>query len=82
MSNYFDNQKKWAWNVTNEKATITTDHGTHTHTLDLTNVPIGELADNTGQVMGDAHREAAHDFDTPTIDAGNEGIDPGGGGIE
>ena len=48
MSNYFDNQKKWAWTVTNEKATITTDHGTHTHTLDLTNVPIGELADNNG----------------------------------
>lgn len=62
MANYFDNQTNWSWNVTADKAEVITDHGTHTHTLDLTEVSVGDLADNTGQVMGDAHRAASHDF--------------------
>lgn len=66
MANYFDNQKSWSWNVTGDKAEVITDHGTHTHTLDLTEVSVGELADNTGQVMGDAHRAASHDFKEET----------------
>lgn len=62
MANYFDNQTSWSWNVTADKAEVITDHGTHTHTLDLTEVSVGDLVDNTGQVMGDAHRAASHDF--------------------
>ena len=62
MSNYFDNQDKWSWQVSDKEVLVTTDHGNHTHTMDITNVPIGELADHTGQVMGDAHRAASHDF--------------------
>ena len=66
MANYFDNQKSWSWNVTEDKAEVITDHGTHTHTLDLTEVSVGELADNTGRVMGGAHRAASHDFKEET----------------
>lgn len=62
MANYFDNQSKWSWQVSDNKVLVTTDHGSHTHTMDVTNVPIGEMADHTGQVMGDAHRAATHDF--------------------
>lgn len=62
MSNYFDNQNKWSWQVSDKEVLVTTDHGNHTHTIDITNVPIGEMADHTGQVMGDAHRAASHDF--------------------
>ena len=62
MSNYFDNQDKWSWNISEKEVLVTTDHGDHTHTLDITNVPIGEMVDNTGQVMGDAHRAASHNF--------------------
>lgn len=52
MSNYFDNQDKWSWQVDDDGVHVTTDHGDHTHTLDVTNVPIGEMTDNTGQVNG------------------------------
>ena len=62
MSNYFDNQDKWSWQINNKTVEVTTDHGDHTHTLNLTNVPIGEMVDHTGQVMGDAHRSVSHDF--------------------
>lgn len=64
MTNYFDNQDKWSWHVSQEDktASITTDHGTHTHTLEVGNISIGEIVENTGQVMGDAHRAASHDF--------------------
>lgn len=62
MANYFDNQSKWSWQVSDNRVLVTTDHGSHTHTMDVTNVPIGEMADHTGQVMGDAHRAASHDF--------------------
>lgn len=62
MANYFDNQKNWSWKVTDKSVQITTDHGSHTHTLDLTNVPIGNLSTNCGQTMGDAHRRAEHDY--------------------
>jgi hypothetical protein len=62
MSNYFDNQNKWCWQVTDKEVLVITDHGTHTHTVEITDVPIGEMVDNTGQVMGDAHRAASHDF--------------------
>ena len=72
MSNYFDNQDKWSWQVDDDGVHVTTDHGDHTHTLDLTNVPIGEMTDNTGQVMWDAHRAASHDF---SVDAEMENIE-------
>lgn len=62
MANYFDNQTKWSWQISDNEVLVTTDHGTHTHTMEVTNVPIGEMMDNTGQVMGDAHRAASHDF--------------------
>lgn len=62
MSNYFDNQDKWSWQISDKEVLVTTDHGDHTHTMDVTNVPIGEMVDHTGQVMGDAHRAASHDF--------------------
>ena len=89
MANYFDNQDKWSWQVSDKEVLVTTDHGNHTHTLEVTNVPIGEMVDNTGQVMGDAHRAASHDFkeeaeleseidEEEEIDA-SEGIDDGEG---
>lgn len=62
MSHYFDNQKSWEWHVTDDKAVVITDHGNHTHTLDLTNVSVGDLSENTGKTLGDAHRAATHDF--------------------
>ncbi|MCD7749517.1 MAG: hypothetical protein LUH42_05660 [Oscillospiraceae bacterium] len=67
MSNYFDNQTNWSWNVSDGKVTVTTQHDQptpHSHTLDVTNVPIGEMADHTGEIMGDAHRTASHDYAT------------------
>jgi hypothetical protein len=62
MSNYFDNQEKWSWQISEKGVYVTTDHGDHTHTLQVTDVPVCEMNDNTGQVMGDAHRFASHDF--------------------
>lgn len=62
MANYFDNQDKWSWKISDKEVLVTTDHGDHTHTMEVTNVPIGEMVENTGQVMGDAHRAASHDF--------------------
>lgn len=62
MANYFDNQDKWSWQISDKEVLVTTDHGDHTHTMEVTNVPIGEMVENTGQVMGDAHRAASHDF--------------------
>lgn len=64
MSHYLDNQTSWEWHVDSKKAVVVTDHGTHTHTLDLTDVSVGELSDNPGKVLGDAHRAAPHDFKT------------------
>ena len=64
MSNYFDNQKNWSWIVDDEGAKVFTDHGTHTHTVDVTNIPIGEMANNTGKAMGDTHRITPHDYKT------------------
>lgn len=73
MSNYFDNQDKWSWQITDNEALVITDHGDHTHTIKVTNVPIGEMINHTGQVMGDAHRAASHDFkeDTEMKNIGN-----------
>lgn len=62
MGNYFDNQSNWEWHNSNGSIQVYTDHGTHTHTLDLTNIPIGAMIDNPGQTIGDAHRAASHDF--------------------
>ena len=62
MANYFDNQSNWSWDVSEKNVLVTTNHGDHTHTLNVTNVPIGDMVDNTGQVMGDAHRAASHDY--------------------
>lgn len=67
MSNYFDNQDKWSWQISDNEVLVTTDHGDHTHTMNITNVPIGEMVDHTGQVMGDAHRSVSHDFKEETV---------------
>ena len=67
MSNYFDNQDKWSWQISDKEVLVTTDHGDHTHTMDITNVPIGKMVDYTGQVMGDAHRSVPHDFKEETV---------------
>ena len=75
MSNYFDNQEKYSWNVSTDGALVITDHGDHTHTLDITDISIGELVNNTGQVMGEAHRAASHDYKTISSEAkNNEGL--------
>lgn len=65
MSNYFDNQNKWSWEIDGEKVIVTTEHAQpkpHSHTMDVTNVSIGEMADNPGKVMGEAHRSVTHDY--------------------
>lgn len=62
MSNYFDNQANWSWNVSDSFVKIETDHGSHTHTIDITNATIGDMYDNLGQTMGDAHRAADHNY--------------------
>lgn len=62
MSNYFDNQSQWSWRISEEGVFVTTDHGNHTHTLEVTNISIGEMANQTGEVMGKAHRAAPHDY--------------------
>lgn len=65
MSNYFDNQSTWSWHIDKDHVTVTTEHTQpkpHSHTLDVTNVPIGEMVDNPGKVMGQAHRAASHDY--------------------
>jgi len=62
MSNYFDNQNRWSWTVTKDSVSITTDHGDHCHTLDLSHVTLGDLMDQCGQTMGDAHRAVDHDY--------------------
>lgn len=61
MSNYFDNQGRWSWTVTDDSISVITDHGNHTHTVDLNNVTLGDMIDNCNQTMGDAHRDANHD---------------------
>lgn len=71
MSNYFDNQSNWHWTVSSNRVTVTTDHGDHTHTLDLTSTPIGELSTHIGKVMGEAHRAASHDFKDQTSRKGS-----------
>lgn len=72
MSNYFDNQSSYSWKVSQDSVLVTTDHGDHTHTLDITNVPIGEIVDNTGKVMGEAHRAASHDYKASNISTEKE----------
>ena len=61
MSNYFDNQDRWSWTVTDESVLVKTDHGTHTHTLNLTDSKFGDLVENGGKTLGDAHRSVSHD---------------------
>ena len=61
MSDYFENNKKSEWIVTNDTAKIVVDHGDHQHTLDVSQVDIHELAANPGQVLGDAHRASDHE---------------------
>lgn len=61
MSNYFDNQDRWSWTVTDDSVTVETDHGTHTHSVDITQATINDMYENTGRTMGDAHRSASHD---------------------
>ena len=61
MGNYFDNQDRWSWTVTDDNISITTDHGSHTRTLDLNKSTLGDFTDNGGKTLGDAHRAASHD---------------------
>lgn len=61
MTNYFDNQNIWSWNITDKEIKVETDHGTHTHTVDLKNATIGDMYDNLGETIGNAHRAASHD---------------------
>ena len=61
MTNYFDNNTNAEWHVTDDKVEIQVEHDDHTHTLDITDVDAHELADNPGQVLGDAHRASGHD---------------------
>lgn len=61
MSNYFDNQSNWSWNITDKDISVTTDHGDHSHTLDLNHVTFGDMLDHGDKTMGDAHRAADHD---------------------
>ncbi|MCD8146020.1 MAG: hypothetical protein LUD84_01875 [Clostridiales bacterium] len=75
MSNYFDNQSNWSWNVSDGKAEVVTHHTNpkpHSHTLDVTNVSIGEMMENPGNVMGEAHRAASHDYVTTENSGGKE----------
>ncbi len=69
MSNYFDNQQKWSWDIDKNHVVVTTDHGSHTHSLEVTRIPIGDMVANTGQVMGDIHRSVPHDFKSPEKEA-------------
>lgn len=65
MSNYFDNQTKWSWKNDGERVIVTTEHNhpkVHSHTMDITNVSIGEMIDNPGKVMGEAHRAVPHEY--------------------
>lgn len=68
MSNYFDNQKRWSWTCDGKSVKVETDHGDHTHSVDITNVTIGDMCDKdksgkdkSDKIMGDAHRAASHD---------------------
>lgn len=64
MSNYFDNQTSWEWHVSDNNTEVFTDHGNHTHTLNLSGISISQLASDTGRIMGNAHRASTHDFKT------------------
>ncbi len=63
MSNYFDNKnnQKNEWKVTDTNAKIVVDHGSHTHSLDLTNATAGQMLNDSNRTLGDAHRAASHD---------------------
>lgn len=63
MSKYFDNKsnEKNEWKVTDTEAVIVVDHGSHTHSLDLTNATAGQMLNDSNRVLGDAHRAASHE---------------------
>lgn len=61
MSNYFDNQSRWSWTVSDSSVKVETDHGSHTHSVDISGATLGDMYDNCGRTMGDAHRSADHD---------------------
>lgn len=62
MGDYLDNNSNddWEWKVGDGKAIIEVDHGDHTHKLDLTDVTIDEISENTNQTLGDCHRKSDH----------------------
>lgn len=62
MSNYMDNNKNNEYKIDqdNGNATINVYHNDHMHKLDITNIPINELEDNSNQCLGDAHRASEH----------------------
>ena len=61
MSNYFDNQNRWSWTVTDKSAKVETDHGSHTHSVDVSKATLEAMYNNGGRTMGDAHRSTTHD---------------------
>ena len=62
MGDYLENNKKWEWKVSDDKAIIEVDHGDHYHNLDVSQIPASEFKDNANQYLGDAHRAAGHDW--------------------
>lgn len=66
---FFDNQSKWAWDIDKDHVVVTTDHGSHTHSLNVTKIPIGDMVTKTGKIMGDLHRSVPHDFKVPEKEA-------------
>lgn len=62
MGNYFNNQDKWWFTIVDDHIRVTTDHGTHFHTLNLDNVTCGDMRDHSDRTMGDAHRAARHEW--------------------
>ena len=64
MSNYFDNQSRWSWTVTDDKIQVETDHGDHMHHVGLEKATLGDLMDKPGQTLGNAHRAVEHDYDS------------------
>ena len=87
MSDYFDNQSNWSWCIQDGKAVIVTHHPPHhandvyhSHTVDITNVQIGQLDDpgTVNEIMGNAHRAASHVPEAPPNTGGkNSGKNTG-----
>ena len=62
MTNYLDNKsnEKWEWKNDGTSSKIIVDHGDHYHELDVTDITLEQMTENTNQVLGDAHRASDH----------------------